>query len=90
MAFLAPSTGPVNFPSILEVSPISLDRCVTHQAGSYSPRTGAGVNPPQFQACMEITPDFTDRCSFSDWTELSVRIQSMDKECANALNMLVA
>ena len=36
MTFLAPSTGPVSFQGILEVLPISLDKCVTHQPGSYT------------------------------------------------------
>ena len=36
MTFLAPSTGPVDLQGIVEVLPISLDRCVTHQAGSYT------------------------------------------------------
>ena len=35
MTFLAPSTAPVDFQGIVEVLPISSDRCVTHQAGSY-------------------------------------------------------
>ena len=36
MNLLRSSTGPVSAQGILEVLPISLDKCVTHQPGSYS------------------------------------------------------
>ena len=46
MTFLAPSTGPVSFQCILEVLPISLDKCVTHQPGSYkAPGSPLPSNP---------------------------------------------
>ena len=49
MTFLAPSTDPADFQSILEVSPISLDRCVTHQPGSYiRSRPPASLPPTVF------------------------------------------
>ena len=44
MNCLHPSTGSVSFLAILEVSPISPDRCVTQQPGSYTSLAHATVD----------------------------------------------